>query len=82
MEIELHGVRQSDLRAQPEQPIHGKADHEVRQTAPIQKESLVSKRLRKMRNQRKIVNCITQKNRCGIFNPSPKSNSQKFAFHK
>ena len=42
----------------------------------------MSKRLRKMRNQRKIVNRITQKNGYGVFNPSPKSNSQKFPFDK
>jgi hypothetical protein len=58
--FELHGVRQSELCAQPEQSIHNETDHEIDQAAPIQKKSLVPERLRKMRNQRKIVNCITQ----------------------
>ena len=79
---ELHEVRQSELRGQPQQTIHDETDHKIGQAAPIQKKSLVPKSLREVRNQRKIVNCVTQKNGYGVFNPSPKRNSQKFAFHK
>src|ERR1700683_1993509 len=79
--FELHGVRQSELCAQPKQPVHGHTHREVGQTAPIQKKSLVSKRLRKMRNQREIVDRVTQKNGYAIFDPSPKTDSEKFAFH-
>jgi hypothetical protein len=80
--FELHGVRQSELCTQPEESIHSETNHKIDQAAPIQKKSLVSKRLRKVRNQRKIVDRIAQENGHGIFNPSSKRNSQKFAFHK
>ena len=58
--FELHGVRQSELSAQSDQSIHHQTDHEIDQAAPIQKKSLVPKCLRKVRNQREIVDRITQ----------------------
>ena len=75
-------MRQSELSAQSDQSIHRQTDHEIDQAAPIQKKSLVPKRLRKVRNQRKIVDRVTQKNGYCIFDPSPKADSEKFAFHK
>lgn len=73
---------QSEIRADADQPVHSSTNHEVDQSSPILPKATVPQGFRQVRDKRKVINRVSQKDCDKVFQPASKRNSQKFFGHR
>jgi len=72
----------SKARTQADQSIDCHADSEIDRHAQVHLESLVTKQVRQMRHERKIVDDVANENCDEVFEPSPGSHSEQRRHHR
>lgn len=77
----LQGLSQSEVRTEADQTVHADADDEVEEHAEVDAVTLMAEGVREMRNEREVINGVTEQDGDEIFEPAARRYSEPLVRH-